>query len=151
MKIILQENVPNVGKIGDVLTVADGFGRNYLLPRKLALLANDRNVHELEHNKRVTASKLAKARAAAQTEAQKLTGLKLSVTRHAGDDGKLFGSVTVREVADLLAEQGYQIDRRDISMPDSVKAVGEYAVTVKLHSDVFAKLTLTVEAEAPQE
>jgi large subunit ribosomal protein L9 len=148
MKVILRENVPNVGKIGDILTVADGFGRNYLLPRGLALLANERNVHELEHNKRVAASRLAKARAGAKSVADNMSNVKLSVTRHAGEDGRLFGSVTTREVADLLAEQGYSVDRRDIVMPDNIKAVGEYAVTVKLHSDVAAKLTLTVIADA---
>lgn len=151
MKVILRENVPNVGKMGDLLTVADGFGRNYLLPRKLALLANDRNVHELEHNKRVAASRQAKAKAEARTVGQKLEGLRLSVTRHAGDDGKLFGSVTVREVADLLAEQGYQIDRRDLVVPDNIKSVGEYPVTVKLHSDVTAKVTLEVKAAVEEE
>jgi len=148
MKVILRENVPNVGKIGDVLTVADGFGRNYLLPRNLALLANERNVGELEHNKRVTGARLAKAKAEAKTVADKMNGIKLTVTKHAGDEGRLFGSITVREVADLLAELGYQVDRRDLVVPDNIKTLGEYPVTVKLHSDVVAKVTLVVAAIA---
>ncbi len=146
MKVILSENVPNVGKIGDVLTVADGFGRNYLLPRKLAVLANERNVGEFEHQKRVASSRMAKARAQAQGAAKEIDGLRLSVTRHAGEDGKLFGSVTVREVADLMAEKGFNVDRRDLVMPDVIKTVGEYAITVKLHSDVTAKVVVEVKA-----
>ena len=146
MRIILRENVPNVGKIGDVLTVADGFGRNYLLPRNLAMLANERSEAQFAHNKRIAQSRLAKAKAAAGEQAKKIDGLRLSVTRHAGEDGKLFGSVTVREVADLLAEQGHQVDRRDVVMPENIKQVGEYAVVVKLHSDVTAKVTLEIKA-----
>lgn len=146
MKVILRENVPNVGKIGDVLSVADGFGRNFLLPRKLAVLANERNVGELEHNKRVAASRLAKARAVATEQAKGLSGLRLKVTKHAGEDGRLFGAITVREVADLLAEHGFQVDRRDIVLPESMKSTGEYPVTVKLHNDVAAKVTLEIAA-----
>lgn len=148
MKVILSQNVPNVGKIGDILDVADGFGRNYLLPRKLAVLANERNVGQFEHNKRVAASRMAKAKAAAEESAKGLAGLRLTVTKHAGEDGRLFGSVTVREVADLLAEKGYVLDRRDIVLADNIKTIGEYPVTVKLHSDVAAKLTLEIKAAA---
>lgn len=146
MKVILRENVPNVGKIGDVLEVADGFGRNYLLPRNLAMLANERNVKEMDHNKRVAASRLAKAKAKAEEDSKQLSGVKVSVAKHAGEEGKLFGSVTVREVADLLAEKGFLIDRRDISLPENIRSLGEYTFTVKLHHDVVAKLTLEVVA-----
>jgi large subunit ribosomal protein L9 len=146
MKVILRENVPNVGKIGDVLEVADGFGRNYLLPRNLALLANERNVKEMDHNKRVAASRLAKAKAKAEDDSKQLSGVKVSVAKHAGEEGKLFGSVTVREVADLLAEKGFLIDRRDITLPENIRSVGDYTFTVKLHHDVVAKLTLEVVA-----
>ena len=146
MKVILSENVPNVGKIGDILDVADGFGRNYLLPRKLAVQANERNVGQFEHNKRVAASRMAKAKAAAEQPAKGLVGLRLTTTKHAGEDGRLFGSVTVREVADLLAEKGFVLDRRDIVVPEGIKTVGEYTVTVQLHAEVAAKVTLEVKA-----
>jgi large subunit ribosomal protein L9 len=146
MKVILRENVPNVGKIGDVLDVADGFGRNYLLPRNLAMLANERNVGEMEHNKRIAAARLAKARAKATEDAKAMSQVRLTVTKHAGEEGRLFGSVTVRDVADLLAEAGYLVDRRDIVLPDNIRTTGEYAVTVKLHNDVTAKLVLDVQA-----
>ena len=144
--MILRENVPNVGRIGDVLDVADGFGRNYLLPRNLATQADERNVRQMDHTKRIAAARLSKARAEATEESKKISGLKLSVAKHTGDEGRLFGSVTVREVADLLAEKGFNIDRRDIGVPDNIRTTGEYAVTVKLHHDVVAKLTLEVTA-----
>ncbi len=146
MKVILRENVPNVGKIGDILTVADGFGRNYLLPRNLAMLANERAVGEMAHKKAMVASRLAKAKAEAMTVAQKLNGVTLTVKRHAGEDGKLFGTVTSREIAELLAEQGFQVDRRDLVVPENIKALGEFAITAKLHGDVSAKITLTIES-----
>lgn len=146
MKVILRENVPNVGKIGDILTVADGFGRNFLLPRNFAMLANERNVGEMEHKKRIAASRLAKAKAEAQTVADKMNGVALNVKRHAGEDGRLFGTVTTREVADLLAEQGFNIDRRDLVVPESIKALGEYPITIKLYADIAVKVTLTVES-----
>ncbi len=146
MKVILRENVPNVGKIGDVLEVADGFGRNFLMPRNLATMANDRNVKQMDHTKRVAASRLAKARAKATEDSKQINGLKLTIGKHVGDEGKLFGTVTVREVADLLEEKGFAIDRRDIGLPENIRAIGEYAVTIKLHHDVVAKVTLEVTA-----
>lgn len=148
MKIILRENVPNVGKIGDILTVADGFGRNYLLPRNLATLANERNVGQMEHHKRVATARLSKAKAAARVTADRMSGLRVVATRHAGEDGKLFGSVTTRDIADLIAEHGFVIDKRDIGAPDVIKQVGEYPILVKLHGDVMAKVTLEVKADA---
>lgn len=146
MKVILRDNVPNVGKIGDILTVADGFGRNFLLPRNLAMLANERNVGEMEHKKRIAASRLAKAKAEAKGVAEKLNGVNVNVKRHAGEDGRLFGTVTAREIADLLAEQGFQVDKRDLVVPENVKALGEYAIVAKLHGEVTAKITLTIES-----
>jgi len=146
MRVILRENVPNVGKIGDVLEVADGFGRNFLLPRKLATQADERNVRQMEHNKRVAAARLAKAKAVASEDAKKMSDIKLTIAKHAGEEGKLFGSITARDVADLLAEAGHLVDRRDIVLPDNIRTVGEYPVTIKLHHDVTAKVTLTVTA-----
>lgn len=146
MKVILRENVPNVGKIGDVLDVADGFGRNFLLPRKLAMQADERNVRQMEHTKRVAAARLSKAKAVASEDAKKMSDIKLTIAKHAGEEGKLFGSITARDVADLLAEAGHLVDRRDIVLPDNIRTVGEYPVTIKLHHDVTAKVTLEVTA-----
>ncbi len=146
MKVILRENVPNLGKIGDVVDVANGYGRNFLLPRKLALLANDRNVKHLEHLRRVTAVRLERARQAALTVAERLEGQTLSVTKHAGPEGKLYGSVTTREIADLLLDRGFEVDRRDIKVADQIRSVGEFAVGIELHAAVKVDIKLVVEA-----
>ncbi len=146
MRLILRENVPNLGKIGDVVDVANGYGRNYLLPRKLALLANDRNVKQLEHFRRVTAVRLERARVAALSVAERLGGLKLNVVKHAGLGGKLYGSVTNREIADLLGDNGFEVDRRDIKISDSIRSVGDYTVKVELHADVVVDVAVHVDA-----
>lgn len=146
MRIILRENVPNVGKIGDIVRVADGFGRNYLLPRNLASLANERNVKQFEHLKRIADARLARARVKALEVADRLRGQRIVVRKHAGDDGRLFGSVTPREVVDLLAERDFVIDRRDLSLREPVKALGSFELSVRLHADVSAPITLIVEA-----
>lgn len=146
MRIILRENVPNLGKIGDIVNVANGYGRNYLLPRKLALLANERNVKELEHLRRVTAVRLERARVAAQSVAQRLQGLTLTVVKHAGAEGKLYGSVTNREIADLLGDHGFIVDKRDIKLSDPIRSLGDYSIDIELHQAVSATVKLVVEA-----
>ncbi len=146
MRIILRENVPNVGKIGDIVSVADGFGRNYLLPRNLASLANERSVKEFEHLKRVAEVRLVRARAAALSTADRLRGQRITVKKHAGDDGRLFGSVTPREIVDLLDERDFTVDRRDLSLREPIKALGSFDLSVKLHHDVSVQFTLIVEA-----
>lgn len=146
MRLILRENVPNVGKIGDVVDVANGYGLNFLLPRRLALLANDRNVKQLDHLRRVTAVRLERARQEALGIADRLAGQTLFVVKHAGPEGKLYGSVTTREIADLLLDRGFEVDRRDIRLAESVRAVGEYSIAVELHQDVKVDVKLTVQA-----
>jgi large subunit ribosomal protein L9 len=146
MKLILRENVPNVGKIGDLVDVANGYGRNFLLPRKLALLANDRNVKELEHIRRVTAVRLERARVAARGVAERLGGLTITVLKHAGAEGKLYGSVTNREITDLLGDHGFVVDKRDIKLVDPIRTLGEFDIKVELHTDVGATVKLIVEA-----
>ncbi|MEY3011570.1 MAG: hypothetical protein RIT45_305 [Pseudomonadota bacterium] len=146
MRVILRENVPNLGKIGDIVTVADGFGRNYLLPRNLASLANERNVKELEHLRRIAEVRLEKARVESLTVADRMKGQRITVKKHAGDDGRLFGSVTPREVVDLLAERDFIVDRRDLSLKEPIKAVGTYEIACKLHAEVTSAFTLIVEA-----
>lgn len=146
MKVILRENVPNLGKIGDIVDVANGYGRNYLLPRKLALLANDRNVKQLDHYRRITAVRLERARVAALSVAERLNDTCLTVTKHAGAEGKLYGSVTNREVADLLGDEGFIVDKRDVKLAEPIRALGEYEITVELHQAVSAKVKLVVDA-----
>jgi large subunit ribosomal protein L9 len=151
MKVILRENVPNLGKIGDIVKVSDGYGLNFLLPRKLAIIANERNMRELEHHKRVTSLRLERARTEAKGLVSRLDGLRITVRKHAGEEGKLFGSVTTREVADLLGDQGFEVDRRNVDLPEGVKQLGEYAVDVTLLDDIKATVTLVVESVEPVE
>ncbi|MCO4762214.1 MAG: 50S ribosomal protein L9 [Myxococcales bacterium] len=146
MKVILREKVPNLGNIGDVLNVADGYGRNYLLPRKLALLANDRNVKQLEHQQRMMGKRLAAAKADAALVADRMTGQRITVKKHAGEEGKLFGSVTPREIVDLLGDRGFAVDRRDLNIKEAIKSVGTFEVECSLHVDVISKFFVIVEA-----
>jgi large subunit ribosomal protein L9 len=146
MKLILRENVPNLGKIGDIVDVADGFGRNYLLPRNLASLANERNIGELRHLQSVAAARMQKARVAALSVADRLQGQRITVRKHAGEDGRLFGSVTPREVVDLLAERDFIVDRRDLNLKEPIKALGSFEISCKLHHDVVTVFHLIVEA-----
>jgi large subunit ribosomal protein L9 len=146
MRVILRENVQNLGKIGDVVTVADGYGRNFLLPRNLAMLANERNVKELQHLHRIAGVRLEHARVESLTVADRMRGQRITVKKHAGDDGRLFGSVTPREIVDLLAERDFMVDRRDLSVKEPIKALGTFEVEVRLHHSVMSTFTLIVEA-----
>jgi large subunit ribosomal protein L9 len=146
MRLILRENVQNLGKIGDIVTVADGYGRNFLLPRNLAMLANERNVKELEHLRRIAEARLEHARVESLSVADRMRGQRITVKKHAGEDGRLFGSVTPREIVDLLAERDFIVDRRDLSVKEPIKALGTFEVEVKLHQAVSSTFTLIVEA-----
>ena len=150
MKLILREKVPNLGNIGDVVTVSDGYGRNYLLPRKLALLANDRNVKELEHQQRMMEKRLAAAKADAVVIADRLKGQRITIRKHAGEEGKLFGSVTPREIVELLNDRGFVVDRRDLDLKEAIKQVGTFEVNCALHADVVTQFSVIIEAIAPE-
>jgi large subunit ribosomal protein L9 len=151
MKVILREHIPHLGRIGAIVNVPNGYGLNYLLPRNLAMVADERNVRLFEHNKRVAAVRLARAKEAARSVAEKLSGLRLVARRHVGEGGKLYGSVTMRDVAALLADNGYDVDRRDLSCPQMIKSTGTYEVTAELPGDVKARFSLVVEAMAAEE
>ena len=153
MKVILQENVEGVGHLGDLLEVSKGFARNFLLPRKKALEANPRNVKALEHTKRVMAEKVKKEKLEIEALAKRLSAVTLTMTAQVGKDDKLFGSVTVKDIAEGLAEQGFTVDRRKIQLQQPIKELGTYAVPVKLHREVTASVSVVVakrqEAETP--
>ena len=148
MKLILREDVENLGKGGDLVDVKPGYGRNFLLPRGLAVAANPKNVKELEHQKAVAAAKAAKLKASAQAVAKRLSETPVTLKRKVGEQDKLYGSVTALDVAEALAARGVQIDRRAIVLDEPIKTVGEFEVPVKLHSEVAGKVKVTVEAEA---
>ena len=144
MKVILQQDVATLGKVGAVLNVADGYGRNFLLPRGLALLADDGNVARLEHQKRVTAHKRAKIEAEAKATAEKLNSLAITLKRQAGEEDKLFGAVTNRDIGDALATEGYNVDRRDILLADPIRTIGVFHVDIKLAAGVKAQVKVYV-------
>jgi large subunit ribosomal protein L9 len=146
MEVILREDVAHLGHIGDVVRVKPGFARNYLLPRGLAVVADKRNLGQLEHDRRVTADKRERALRASKTLAEKLAAARVVIKARAGEEGKLFGSVTNIDVERGLAEQGLAIERRRIRLDDPIKSVGEHRVTIHLSVGVDAEVTVVVEA-----
>jgi len=147
IEVILRDDVPNLGKIGQVVRVKPGYARNYLFPRGLAVEANRKNLHVLEHHKRVIAAQAGRERKAAETVAQKLSGLKLTVQARAGEEGRLFGSVTNLDVERLLADKGFRVDRRRIELEEPIKQLGTYLIAIQVGRDVRATVELTVSAE----
>jgi large subunit ribosomal protein L9 len=147
MKVILREDVPSLGKAGEVVEVKRGFGRNYLVPRKKAVLATEASLRHVEHEKQVALARKAKQKAAAGDIASKLEAARITIGRRVGEQDKLYGSATALDIAEALAAQGVQIDRRAIHLPEPIKALGEFEVEVRLHSEVVAKIKLTVAAE----
>src|SRR5512137_906105 len=148
MKLILREDVYNLGKGGELVEVKPGYGRNFLIPRGLAVLANPRNIREVEHQKAVASAKAAKLKASAQAVAKRLADTPIALKRKVGEQDKLYGSVTAMDIAEALAARGLQIDRRHIDLAEPIKTVGDFEVGVKLHSEVVGKVKVKVEAEA---
>jgi large subunit ribosomal protein L9 len=147
MKLILREDVENLGKGGEVVDVKPGYGRNYLLPRGLAVTANPKNVRELEHQKSVASAKAAKMKASAEAVAKRLAETPVTLSRKVGEQDKLYGSVTALDIAEALAARGLQIDRRAIDLAEPLKTTGDFEIVVKLHSEVVGKAKVKVEAE----
>ncbi len=151
MEVILKEDVANLGLRGEVVKVADGFGRNYLLPRKLAMQATDANKAVIEQMKAAAERRSASEKAQAEELVAKLDPLVLSFTRKAGEEGRLFGSVTSADIAAQLAAQGFEIDRRKIQLGEPLKSVGDFKVAIRLHREVTARVTVKVQGEASEE
>jgi len=144
MKIILMEDVPALGRRGEVREVATGYARNYLLPKKLALPATPGNLQNLEHLKRQRDRAENKAREAAQAAADRIAALELAVATRASEDGRLFGSVSAQDVVEFLERQRIPVEKRRVLLEDPIKALGEYQVPIRLHHDVTATLRVTV-------
>jgi large subunit ribosomal protein L9 len=144
MQVILKEDIDHLGDVGDLVTVKAGFARNYLLPRGLAVQANERQVRRVEHERRIIESKVARERQGAQAEGDKLNKLMLTVTKAAGENDKLFGSVTTMELEVLLRDAGFVVDRRRIQLSENIKTLGDYTVDVRLHRDVTATFKVKV-------
>jgi large subunit ribosomal protein L9 len=147
MKLILREDVENLGRGGELVEVKPGYGRNFLLPRGLAVAANTKNVKEVEHQKAVAAAKAAKLKASAEAVAKRLSDTPIALKRKVGEQDKLYGSVTALDIAEALALRGLVIDRRSIDLAEPIKTVGDFEVPVKLHHEVVGKAKVKVEAE----
>lgn len=144
MEVILNENVPSLGFVGDVVRVKAGYARNFLLRRGLAVLADPKNKEELEHRRRVLEVKRSSLLKEAKDAAAKLADVSIAVIKTAGPEGKLYGSVTTTEITELLLAQNIVVDRKLVSLKEPIKAIGSYLVTVKLHPEVVATIKLEV-------
>lgn len=146
MQVILVQDVANLGYKNDIVKVKDGYGRNYLIPNKLAIIANESNVKQLNENLKQQAKKLAQQLADAQALAEKLAATVINVAVKANEDGKIFGTVTTAQIAEALSAQGFEIDRKVITI-DPVKELGAATATARLHREVKAEIKLNVVAE----
>ncbi len=147
MQIILQEDVEKLGNRGQIVEVAEGYARNFLLPRKLGIEANAGNMKRLEKMRAAFAKKEATEKEAAQKLAELLAGVSLELTRRAGENDQLFGSVTSSDIADALAAKGYNVEKRKVTLADPIKVVGEYEIPVRLHREVTTNIKLAVKKE----
>jgi large subunit ribosomal protein L9 len=147
MKIVLVENVPKLGKRGDVVTVADGYARNYLIPRGLALEATPANFKGFQAEQAAAKRRAEREAAEARAAAEQLEGLRLTVKAKAGEEGRLFGSVTAKDIAEgIKTATGLDIDRKRIEIEEPLKALGEHRVTVRLSPEIAREITVVVEA-----
>jgi large subunit ribosomal protein L9 len=147
MEVILRAHVDNVGKRGEIVKVADGYARNYLLPRKLALLATEGNKKHVERERKIVEAREAAEKSQAEAIAAKLTSIEISISRRVGDTEQLYGSVTAADVAEFLKTQGFEIDRRKLILPEPIKAIGQHTVPLKLHREVTVPLKVNVVKE----
>ncbi len=144
MKIVLKDDVKNLGKMGQIIDVADGYARNYLVPRGLAIEANTKNIKALEHEKRIIEKKAKKIKNSEQELSNKISARTFTIKAKAGDEGKLFGSVTTMDIAELLQKEGIEIDKKKISLDEPIKRLGSYSVNVKIHPEISTQFKVEV-------
>lgn len=147
IQVVLQQDIPSLGKSGEVVKVRPGYARNYLIPRQMALPATARNIAKLEHDKAVAAARAAKLKAEAQQLAEKIATVKVEIPRKVGEGDRLFGSVTAKDIAAALEAQGIVIDRKKIELDEPLKALGDFEVRAKLAPEVEATIKVSVVAE----
>src|SRR3954463_16070951 len=147
MKVILTKDMDNLGKAGALVEVKPGYGRNYLLPRQFAVPATAKNIRQVDHEKAGILSRAAKQRSSMDAMAKRLSAIELKFARKVGEQDKLFGSVTSKDIHDQLSQNGYEVDRKQIHLPEPLKTLGQHEVDVKLHADVTARLKVTIGAE----
>ena len=144
MKVILKEDIPRLGTMGETVQVAPGYGRNYLIPQGKAVLATSKNLKELEHQRQLILRKAELIRKDAESFAEKFRGLTLTLARKVKDEDKIYGSVSVGHISKALEEAGVEIERKMIKLAEPIKSLGEFQVPVKVHADVTAELTVQV-------
>jgi large subunit ribosomal protein L9 len=147
MQVILLENIPSLGKAGDQVKVSDGYGRNYLIPKKKAILATDKSLKVIEHQKRQVQQSMEKTKKDAEKMAQQIATLSCTFAKTIGESGKLFGSVTSMDIENYLKENGMEVDRKKISLEEPIKNIGMFTVPIKLHPEVTALLKVWVVQE----
>ena len=147
MEVILKEDIANVGKIGDVVRVRDGYARNYLLPRGLVLIANKKNLKAFEHQKKIVGDQKQKIMRQAQAVGDQLSGVSLVIPMKVGEEGRLFGSVTNIQIEKALKSKGLNVERRKIHLNEPIKMTGDYEVPIRLSADVTIPLKVSVVAE----
>ena len=147
MEVILREHVEHLGRRGDIVKVAPGYGRNYLLPRKLALAVTDDNKRQIEREKKLAEVRDLEEQRAAEAVAERISQVDIEIGRRVGDNDTLYGSVTSADVAQALKAKGFEIDKRKIQLPEPLKALGEASVPVKIHHGVIAQVKVRVVAE----
>ncbi len=147
MKVILKEDIPKLGTMGETVQVAPGYGRNYLIPQGKAVLATSKNFKELEHQRQLILRKAELIRKDAESFAEKFRGLTLTLSRKVGEEDKIYGSVSVSDISQALKEAGVEIERKLIKLDAPIKSLGEFQVPVKVHADVTAEITVQVVKE----
>ncbi len=147
MEVILREHVEHLGERGEIVKVADGYARNYLLPRKLALPATEGNKKHVERERKIMETREAEERGQAEAIAARLAAVDISIARRVGDTEQLYGSVTSGDIADFLKAKGFEIDRRKLILPEPIKAIGDHTVPLKLHREVTVPLVVHVVKE----
>jgi large subunit ribosomal protein L9 len=145
--VLLREDIDSLGGRGDIVKVKAGYARNYLLPRKIAILASKGNINQIEQERAALLKKAAQDKSTATAQAEQMQDISLSFERKAGESGQLFGSVTSMDIAEALQAKGYEIDRRKIALKDAIKETGDFTVNVRLHREVTLQIPVTVTAE----
>ena len=147
MEVILREHVDNLGRRGEIVKVAEGYARNFLLPRKLALAVNEANKRQIERERAAAEARDAEERAGAEALGQRISALDIEIARRVGENNTMYGSVTTADIAAALHAKGFEVEKRKITLHDPIKAVGEHVVPVKVHRDVTAQVKVKVVPE----
>lgn len=147
MEVILREYVDNLGQRGDIVKVSDGYGRNYLLPRKLALPVTEGNKRHVERERHIVEAREAEKKSQAEAIASKLAVLEVVLVRRVGDTEQLYGSVTTADIADVLKDKGFEIDKRKLVLPEPLKTLGEHTIRLRLHQEVDVSLKVQINKE----